>query len=109
MLREETIIKTVKEYIKRLPVKVDEAIIFGSSAKGTRLWDSDIDLIVISEDFKGLNQHERMVLLLKYWFHKRIVLEGFGFTKKEYLNKVKTNLWFKKDIVKYGIKLKFNE
>lgn len=108
MLRTETVVKVVRDYIETLPVKVEEVIIFGSSARGERLWNSDIDLIVISEDFAKVNLHERRVFLLKFWKHKRIVLEGFGLTREEYNNKTKKSLWFK-EIDKYGIKLKANK
>jgi predicted nucleotidyltransferase len=101
-------VKTVLDYAKTLPLRVEEIIIFGSTARGERLWDSDIDLIVISEDFAEMNLHERRVFLLRFWKHKRIVLEGFGLTREEYNDRVKKSLWFK-EIDKYGVKLKVDK
>lgn len=106
MLREETVVRTIKAYLKKLPIKIEEAIIFGSTAKGERLYNSDIDLIVISEDFKKMNFHERMVLLFRFWEHKRVALQAFGFTKDEYHEKLKKSLWFK-EINKHCIRVKF--
>ena len=43
--------------------RVDRAILFGSYAKGTQREDSDIDLIIISPDFRGvpkLERHQRL-------------------------------------------------
>lgn len=104
MLRKETVIKRVKGYLNRLPIRIEDAIIFGSTARDERLYNSDIDLIVISEDFKGMDFHERMVLLFRVWDHKTVTLEAFGFTKDEFQEKVRKSLWFK-EIDKYGIKV----
>lgn len=105
MFLRKTVVKVVKEYLKTLPVKIEGAIIFGSSARDERLWDSDIDLIVISPDFEKMNFHERSVFLLKHWKHKRVPLEAWGYTMEEYRKKVQNSLYFQ-DIDEYGIIIK---
>ncbi|MDH5810957.1 MAG: nucleotidyltransferase domain-containing protein [Candidatus Verstraetearchaeota archaeon] len=72
----------IRRYLKNLPIKVNFAIIFGSTVYGERLKDSDIDLIVVSEDFKQMPFEERVMLLQKNWKHK-VMLEAFGFTLEE--------------------------
>jgi predicted nucleotidyltransferase len=62
---------------------VKQAILFGSTATGNRLIDSDIDLIVISDDFKGMPLPQRFLILQKNWTEKTD-LEAFGFTQEEY-------------------------
>jgi len=104
MFLRKTVVKVVKDYLKTLPVKVEEAIIFGSSARDERLWDSDIDLIVISSDFEKMSPHERSVLLLKHWKHKRVPLEAWGYVMEEYKKRVQTSLYFQ-DIDEHGIKI----
>ncbi len=85
MLRQETAKTVIQRYLAKLPIKVEQAILFGSTANGTRLADSDVDLIVISEDFKGLPLPQRYLILQKNWTEK-VTLEAFGFTQQEYNN-----------------------
>ncbi len=85
MLRQETAKSIIRRYLAKLPVKVEQAILFGSTATDTRLADSDIDLIVISEDFKAMPLPQRFLILQKSWTEK-IELEAFGFTKQEFEN-----------------------
>ena len=83
MLSEVYIEREVKRYLKSLPIKVDLAILFGSTVYGERLRDSDIDLIVVSEDFKEVPFEKRILTLQKHWKH-RVMLEAFGFTPEEF-------------------------
>ena len=53
---EDLIIKISKRYIEELEkngIKISEAIIFGSHAKGVVHEDSDIDIALISDSFTG--------------------------------------------------------
>lgn len=54
MLSEKYINKIVKEYLISLPIKVKFALLFGFSVFSDRLRNSDIDLIVVSDDFKNM-------------------------------------------------------
>ncbi len=83
MLSEIYIEREVKRYLKSLPVRIDFAILFGSTVYGERLRDSDIDLIVVSDDFEGMPFEKRMLILQKYWRHN-VPLEAFGFTCREF-------------------------
>jgi predicted nucleotidyltransferase len=85
MLSPETAKIVILHYLAKLPIKVEQAILFGATADGTRLADSDVDLIVISEDFKGLPLPQRYLILQKNWT-ENVELEAFGFTKQEYDN-----------------------
>lgn len=82
MLSRAYIRSLVRRYLKSLPIHVDTAILFGSTVYGERLRDSDIDLIIVSEDFEGVPFERRMLLLHKFWRH-RVPLEAFGFTPGE--------------------------
>jgi predicted nucleotidyltransferase len=83
MLSEKYIKKIVKEYLMSLPIKVEFALLFGSSVSSNRLRNSDIDLIVVSNDFKNMQLHERFFILQKFWKHD-IDLEAFGYTVEEF-------------------------
>ncbi len=53
---EDSVIKIVKMYIEELEknvIKISEAVIFGSRAKGVVHDDSDIDIALISDAFTG--------------------------------------------------------
>ncbi len=53
---EDSVIKIVKMYIEELEkngIKISEAVIFGSHAKGVVHDDSDIDIALISDAFTG--------------------------------------------------------
>lgn len=62
-----TIKKILKKYKKSLKekIKVDELIVFGSRAWGRPRADSDIDVLVISEDFKKYPRHKWLDLVDK--------------------------------------------
>mgnify|MGYP001607047029 CR=1 FL=1 len=76
----------IKETINRIPVQ--KIILFGSYANGTPKKYSDIDIAVISPKFKGMNEIERIKLLLDCAHqikHKvPIDIETFGYTPEEY-------------------------
>ena len=57
--------KIVRYFIERLEedgIKVSKVVIFGSQADGTVHRDSDIDVIVVSEKFRGKNLFKRVDL-----------------------------------------------
>jgi len=50
--RAKEVVKYFINCLREKEVKVSRIIVFGSQAKGTATYESDIDIIVISEDFK---------------------------------------------------------
>ncbi|MCG3209285.1 MAG: hypothetical protein FOGNACKC_02906 [Anaerolineae bacterium] len=44
-------------------IRIDQVIIFGSYANGTATQESDVDVLVISEDFKKLRPDKRLKVL----------------------------------------------
>jgi len=103
MLRQETVKRVIRDYIKNLPIKVDEAILFGSSTRGNRLNESDIDLIIISKDFKRMGFPQRFLILQKNW-KSRTDLEAFGFTPEEFA-RLKDKSILLQEAQKYGVKI----
>ncbi len=78
----ETYLAAVREHYR-----VERAILFGSYARGNQREDSDIDLIVISPDFRGMPKLERhQELGWIAWKAKTDYLEPLGFTSEEYEN-----------------------
>lgn len=59
------LIGEIKKFMKR--AGVSDGILFGSRADDTYLEDSDVDLILISDKFKGTKFVERLYPLHKAW------------------------------------------
>lgn len=79
----EGIIERYKEELRKLGINVEKVILYGSYAKGTFRKDSDIDLAVISEDFKELNLRERLEILGLAAGRVFEPIEALGYTQKE--------------------------
>ena len=78
----------IKEAGKK--IRIERVILFGSYAWGRPRVFSDIDLAVISRDFKKLNDLKRIGLLLdvvyKLKMPKLVDIEVLGFTPEELEN-----------------------
>ena len=69
--------------IESLGVKAQRILLYGSYAKGTPREDSDIDLIVVSADFKNMNLRERLELLGIAAGRVFEPIEALGYTVEE--------------------------
>ncbi len=73
------------DLIARLHAKfrVDKALLFGSTARGERLQESDVDLIVVSEGFGSMSVPERQGAVQKEWNHPE-ELQALTYTPGEF-------------------------
>jgi predicted nucleotidyltransferase len=62
-LQIEGIIKRYSQQLEELGIKPEGMILYGSFAKGTAEEGSDIDLLIVSENFQGMNIRQRSELL----------------------------------------------
>ena len=69
--------------LEGLGIKPERILLYGSYAKGTPREDSDIDIIVISEDFKDMNLRERLELLGIAAGRVFEPIEALGYTPEE--------------------------
>lgn len=85
--------KKVTEAIKRLEyaleglrIKTKKIIIFGSYAKGRARKHSDIDVVVISDDFKEMNLFQRLETIGLALAKAKTMepIEALGYTEEEY-------------------------
>lgn len=80
--------KIIKEYVEglRFYIRVEKAILFGSYARGEAGKYSDIDLIIVSPDFKGMDFMERLIWLSKMRKEKFMSpgMDIFGYTSEEF-------------------------
>ena len=67
-MAEEKLIETIEYFRNQLlfeGIRISKIILFGSQAAGTANENSDIDIVVVSEDFAGKAVSERVKLLNK--------------------------------------------
>lgn len=97
-----TIMKSIKKYIEKISkyYKIDAIILFGSYAKGTETEESDIDIAVISNDFKNIIQDGANLIGFTWKIDTRI--EPHAIRKEDY-EKVATP--FMQEIINTGIKV----
>lgn len=76
--------RELASFLRRLKkiLNVSEVYLFGSRVSGTPLVDSDLDMIVVSEEFKKRSFIENMTLLSMLW-DGSFSLEMFPYTEKD--------------------------
>ena len=99
-IRIKKVINKYQAMLAQLGVRVDKTILFGSFATGTARKDSDIDLIIVSDDFKKMNLRERLEVLGIAAVRIMQPIEALGYTVKELQNPSKSV--FLKHILKTG-------
>lgn len=79
-------IERFRESLKKLGVKVSKIIIFGSYAIGKAGEHSDIDVVVLSDDFRGMDILKRLELIGIALAKAKVVspIEAIGYTEEEY-------------------------
>jgi len=78
------IIIRYKQKLESMGIRVSKIILFGSYALGHPHEHSDIDLVVISNDFKKMDLWERLTLLGRARVKMRHPMEILGYTEEEY-------------------------
>lgn len=99
------IVNVIQSFIKLLQeenIKIEKVILFGSYAKGTQRRDSDIDLAIISPDFKEEECIKNMTLLLCKANLLKADIQTIPFSIEEY-NEPKGIM---EEILNTGIELK---
>jgi len=91
-MKAKSAIKSQKELLKKAievisdikkEISIIDVYVVGSRARGDYLDTSDLDLVIISDDFKNLRYIERLEKLYKY---SKGDIEFFAFTKEEWDN-----------------------
>ena len=93
--------KQIKFLKKFNPMKI---ILFGSRARGDYLKESDVDLLVISDQFENINFRERIIQAYGLW-NKKQDLDIICLTPKE-LNRKEKQIGIIQDAIKEGIEIK---
>lgn len=106
MDNKKTIIKKLKEFKNKLKkeFQVNKIIFFGSRASGKPYEDSDIDLIIVSKDFKDKKFRYRSIGFYNYW-NLDYPVDFLCYTPEEF-NKLKNQITIVREAVKEGIEIK---
>ncbi len=81
--------KIIRRFLGQLKreISVEKAILFGSYARGRQDKYSDIDIAIISPNFRKFKPIERLTLLGKIaWYAHTTEIEALGYTPQEYKN-----------------------
>jgi hypothetical protein len=107
MGREGIDIREVENFLRRISSKcnIKRAIIFGSAIKGEFREDSDIDLIIVSDEFKGKSALKRPVQLYLEWDLDHPV-DFICYTTDEF-EELKNRVSLVKEALKKGVVVEF--
>ena len=96
------IMESINKYIDKISnyYKIEAIILFGSYAKGTQNEDSDIDIAIISSDFKDI--FDDMADLIGYTWKIDTRIEPHPISKEDY-DKIATP--FVQEVIDTGIKV----
>lgn len=94
--------ESINKYIDKISnyYKIEAIILFGSYAKGTQNEDSDIDIAIISSDFKDV--FDNMADLIGYTWKIDTRIEPHPISKEDY-EKIATP--FVQEVIETGIKV----
>ncbi|NCO65884.1 MAG: nucleotidyltransferase [Candidatus Aquicultor secundus] len=96
------LIEQIKEFLKAIDAQ--EAILFGSRARGDAIETSDVDLIIIDDKFADIPFPRRLIFLSEHW-NLSYFLEALPYTRKEFEKLAKTRGVIN-DAIKHGIRIK---
>jgi uncharacterized protein len=78
------IVDRFRQGIEARGVKAQKVILYGSHATGGETAESDIDLVIISEDFTGKGFWERIDILVDVIYEMAEPLEAVAMTPEEW-------------------------
>ena len=84
--------------------KIDLVLLHGSYAKGTYIEEfSDVDIIVVSDDFEGVPVGERLAILAELLAGMEKTVEAIAYTKREFIKHMRDFNPLVLDALEYGI------
>jgi predicted nucleotidyltransferase len=101
----ETIAPIIRQYVREVKalLPIDKVYLYGSYAKGTAEWDSDVDLCFFSNSFKNGTIFDTLDTLwrLKERYDKEVCIEPNAFPSAELRN----DNPFVKEILRTGMEI----
>lgn len=99
----EEIIKAYKQVLMALGINVERVILYGSYASGNQREDSDIDLVIISKDFRKMNLRERLEVLGIAAARIMEPVEAKGYTPEEI--QITQEASFLREVLEMGVSI----
>ncbi|HUW30845.1 MAG TPA: nucleotidyltransferase domain-containing protein [Planctomycetota bacterium] len=98
--------EVVRKFVKKIKsdLSVDRVIFFGSRTGGDFLAHSDIDLLIVSDDFENIDYDDRLKMMYDYWDSEYDV-DFLCYTRKEFKKKSKM-ITTAREAVRTGISMK---
>jgi len=87
------VVKRYRIQLEKMGIRSTRVLLYGSQAAGTAREGSDIDLIVISGDWKKYNHRQRLELLGIAAARILEPVQAQGFTPSEIRSKKVTSFW----------------
>ena len=87
------VVKRYRSQLQKMGIRPTRVLLYGSQATGTASEGSDIDLIVISGDWKKYNNRQRLELLGIAAARILEPVQAQGFTPSEIKSKKVTSFW----------------
>jgi uncharacterized protein len=105
MGRRQSLIKQLKEFKNKLEeiISVNRILFFGSMSRGKAKKDSDVDLIIVSKDFKGKSFRRRAIGFYDYW-DLDYPVDFLCYTPEEF-NKLKKQVSIVSEAIKKGVEV----
>lgn len=105
MVRRKDIERELKKFKKSLSkrIEIEKIIFFGSLAKGKGHKYSDVDLIIISPEFRGKEFRDRPLGFYKYW-NLDLPFDFLCYTPEEF-KKLSKMITIVREAVKEGIEI----
>ena len=99
------VVRLLVEEVKRSKedLRISEAYLTGSYARGDWLDDSDVDLIIVSEAFEGMEPGQRYAAV-KRRLRVRVPLEVLAYTPEEF-REAKSRSVVLGDMLEYALRL----
>lgn len=79
---------TIRSFVEELAgsFRIEAAYLFGSRIRGDHFLNSDIDLLLVSDDFEGTFFTDRIAKILRRW-KGEVDLQPFCYTAEEFERK----------------------
>ena len=105
MGKKDNLKKELQKFAKRISNEIDieKIILFGSRATDDFGENSDVDLIIISDDFDGMNFFERVKKMYDFW-EIELPVDFICYTKNEF-NNLKKGVTLASIALKKGIEI----
>jgi predicted nucleotidyltransferase len=101
------VISDFRKFMRKCGPSRSEAYLFGSRIRGDALAGSDLDAIIVSNDFQGTDFFKRMADMSKAWydfFGPAIILEPLCYTRSEFAAK-RNEIGIVSEALKYAVKV----